>query len=303
MPSAITYTRFGGPEVLTFSEVDMPQPAAHEVRVRVRAAAVNPLDNKIRRGELAGVFPAEFPITPGMDVAGVVDAVGDAVSGIALGDEVFGVATGGAYAQYALLGGPVVKPQGLSWEVAAALATVGETAFRALKHLDVRGGQTLLIHGAAGSVGAIAVQLAVARGVTVIGTAGAADLERVTGLGATAVLYGDGMVERVRAAAPQGIDAVLDTSGAGVLPQSIELAGGPERVITLADMSAAQYGVRFTGMDPSDRAPEALPELAELAAAGKLTVPIWRTYPLAEAARAHADIDTRRNRGKIVLLP
>ncbi|MEU6896183.1 NADP-dependent oxidoreductase [Streptomyces sp. NPDC046557] len=303
MPSAITYTRFGGPEVLVLSEVEVPRPAAHEVRVRVRAVSVNPIDAKIRRGELAGAFPAEFPITPGVDVAGVVDAVGDAVGGTAVGDEVFGVATGGAYAQYAVLGRPVAKPQGLSWEVAASLATVGETAFRALRHLDLRSGQTLLIHGAAGSVGAIAVQLATARGVTVVGTAGAADQERVAGYGAGAVVYGDGLIERVRAAAPQGIDAVLDTSGAGVLPESIELAGGPERVITLADMNAARYGVRFTGMDPADRATEALPELAELAAAGELDVPIWRTYPLAEAARAHADLDARRYRGKIILVP
>jgi NADPH:quinone reductase-like Zn-dependent oxidoreductase len=303
MPTAITFDRFGGPEVLTLTEVDLPQPAPHEVRVRVKATGVNPLDNKIRRGDMAGLMPAVFPLVPGQDAAGVVDAVGDTVTGVAVGDEVFGVAPAGSYAEYVLMPAPVTKPPSLSWEVAAALPTVGETAFRALKHLGLEPGQTLLVHGAAGSVGAIAVQLAAARGVTVIGTASAADLDHVGALGATAVTYGPGWAERVRAAAPQGVDAVFDTSGAGVLPESVELVGGPDRVITIADMNAAQYGVRFTGMDPADRAPEALPGLADLAATGRLTVEIWRTYPLTEAAHAQDDIDHRRNHGKIILLP
>jgi len=303
MPFSISYDRFGGPDVLTLTETDLPTPAPHEVRVRVKAAGVNPLDNKIRRGDLAGVFPAEFPIVPGLDAAGVIDALGEAVTGFAVGDEVFGVTPAGSYAQYALMPAPVAKPATLSWETAAALPTVGETAFRALKHLSLAPGQTLLIHGAVGSVGAIAVQLATARGITVVGTAGADDLERLTALGATAAAYGPGWPERVRAAAPQGVDAVFDTSGAGVLPDSVDLAGGPDRVITIADMDAARHGVRFTGMDPADRAPEALPELAALAAAGRLTVEIWRTYPLKEAAQAQDDLDNRRSRGKVILLP
>jgi NADPH:quinone reductase-like Zn-dependent oxidoreductase len=180
---------------------------------------------------------------------------------------------------------------------------VGEAAFRGLSHLGVKAGQTVLIHGAAGSVGTIAVQLAVARGATVIGTAAPGDLDRVTALGAAAVPYGDGWADRARAIAPDGVDAVFDTSGAGVLADSVDLTGDVARVITIADESAAQYGVRFTGADPADRYPEALPELAGLAATGHLVVPIWRSYPLAEAARAHADLEAGRNQGKIVLLP
>lgn len=244
-----------------------------------------------------------FPVVPGVDAAGVVDAVGADVTEVAVGDEVFGVTPAGSYAEYAVMPAPVPKPAALPWETAAALPTVGETAFRALKHLGLAAGETLLVHGAAGSVGSIAVQLATARGVTVIGTASTRDLERVEALGARAVAYGPGWAKRVREAAAQGVDAVFDTSGAGVLPESVELAGGPGRVITIADMNAARYGVRFTGMDPADRAPEALPELADLAASGRLTVEVWRTYPLAEAARAHDDVDHRRNRGKIILLP
>ncbi|GAA3131573.1 NADP-dependent oxidoreductase [Streptomyces echinatus] len=303
MPFTISYDRFGGPDVLTLTETDLPQPAPHQVRVKVKAAGINPLDNKLRRGDLAGVFPTVFPVVPGLDAAGVIDAIGEDVTGFTVGDEVFGVTPGGSYAQYVLMPAPVAKPAALSFETAAALPTVGETAFRALKHLDLTPGETLLIHGSAGSVGAIALQLATARGITVVATAGADDLERVTALGATAVTYGPGWRERVLAAAPQGVDAVFDTSGAGVLGESVDLVGGPDRVITIADMNAAQYGVRLTGLDPADRAPEALPELAALAAAGKLTVEIWRTYPLKEAAQAQDDLDNHRNRGKVILLP
>ncbi len=172
-----------------------------------------------------------------------------------------------------------------------------------LKHLGLKASQTLLILGAGGSVGTIAVQLAAARGISVIGTAAEGDLDRLTGLGAIAVRYGDGWADRVRAAAPGGVDAVFDVAGAGLLADAITLAGDAARVITIADDNAADHGVRFTGADPADRAPEALPELAALMAAGRLDVPIWRTYPLAQAAQAHADIEARRNHGKIVLLP
>jgi len=302
MNTVITYSRYGGPEVLSLSAAAVPQPGPGQVRIRVKAVAVNPIDAKIRSGRLAGFFPARFPVLPGWDVAGVVDAGGEGASAT-VGDEVFGVASAGGYSQYALLDRPVPKPAALSFESAAAVVTVGEAAFRVLKHLGLKAGQTVLILGAGGSVGAIAAQLAVARGITVIGTAADADLGRLAALGATAVRYGDGWTERVRAAAPAGVDAVFDTSGAGLLPDAIALAGDPARVITIADESAADHGVRFTGQDPTDRAPEALPELAALLADGQLTVPVWRAYPLAEAAQAHADLDAGRNQGKIILLP
>jgi NADPH:quinone reductase-like Zn-dependent oxidoreductase len=302
MNAVITYARYGGPDVLSLSRAEIPQPAPGQVRIRVRAVAVNPIDAKIRSGRMDGVFPIRFPVLPGWDVAGVVDAAGDGASA-AVGDEVFGVAAVGGYSEYALLDRPVPKPAALPAEVAAAVVTVGEAAFRALKHLGLTAGQTLLILGAGGSVGTIAVQLATARGVNVIGTAADGDIGRLTGLGATAVRYGDGWTERVRAAAPGGVDAVFDTAGAGLLPGAISLAGDPGRVITIADGDAADHGVRFTGSDPADRAPESLPELAALLASGELTVPVWRTYPLAEAARAHADMDAGRNHGKLILLP
>ncbi|MEV7176575.1 NADP-dependent oxidoreductase [Kitasatospora sp. NPDC093679] len=301
MSRAITFSEYGAPEVLRLSEVDPPEPGPGQVRIRVRAASVNPLDLKIRSGRMAAVAPASFPVVPGLDAAGVVDAVGEN-AGAAVGDEVLGSTAGGSYAEYALLDRPVAKPEALSWEAAASLVTVGRTAHRVLEQLGVQEGRTLLVHGAAGSVGIIAVQLAVARGITVVGTAAEHDLERVTALGATAVRYGEGWVDRVRAAAPQGVDFVFDASGAGVLADSVALTGDAGRVITIADLSAAEHGVRFSA-GTSGQGEESVPELALLAARGKLAVPIWRTYPLAEAARAHTDLEAHRNRGKAVLLP
>ncbi|MGW7247847.1 NADP-dependent oxidoreductase [Streptomyces decoyicus] len=301
MSKAITFSAYGAADVLQLSAVAMPEPGPGQVRIRVRAASVNPLDMKIRSGLMAGKVSAHFPVVPGLDAAGVVDSVGEGAEA-AVGDEVLGATVGGSYSEYALLDRALAKPAALSWEVAASLVTVGETASRVLGQLGAQAGQTLLVHGAAGSVGTIAVQLAVARGITVIGTVGAHDVERLTVLGATAVRYGDGWAERVRAAAPQGVDFVLDASGAGVLAGSVALTGDGARVITIADMSAAEHGVRFSA-GGADQAGDSLPELVQRAADGRLTVPIWRTYPLAEAARAHADLEARRNHGKAVLLP
>jgi NADPH:quinone reductase-like Zn-dependent oxidoreductase len=302
MATAIAYSHYGTPDVLVPTEVDEPSPGPGQVRIRVRAVAVNPIDVKLRSGQLDGVFNVTFPAIPGWDVAGTVDAVGQGTD-VKVGDDVFGVAVGDGYAEYALLNNPVPKPDGLSFEVAAALVTVGEAAFRTLKHLDVQPGQTLLIHGAGGSVGAIAVQLATSRGITVIATAAEHDHARLTALGAIPVAYGDGWPERVRAAAPQGVDAVIDLYGGGVLAESVELTGDPARVITTSDPTAASLNVRFTGANPADRFPESLPALAALAADDALALPIWRTYPLAQASKAHTDIEQHVNRGKVVLIP
>jgi NADPH:quinone reductase-like Zn-dependent oxidoreductase len=303
MATAITYDHFGGPEVLTVSDVEPVAPTGGQVQMEVRAAGVNLVDAKLRRGDLAHIFMPEFPVIPGIEVAGVVTAVGPDVSAADIGDEVFGVADSGGYAAFALASHVHAKPDSVSWELAAALPTVGEAAFRTLGHLHVTAGERLLIHGAAGSVGTLALQIALTRGVTVIATASPDDLDALRLRGVTAVPYGDGWVERVREAAPDGVDAVLDTAGIGVLPGSIELAGGTERVITIADEAAFGLGVRFTGPDPTDRDRTALAKLAELVAAGRLELPIWRTYPLLDAAKAHEDLDARRNRGKIVLQP
>jgi NADPH:quinone reductase-like Zn-dependent oxidoreductase len=303
MATAISYDHFGGPEVLTLTEIEAPEPGPGQVQLDVRAAGVNLVDAKLRRGDLAHVFTPQFPVIPGLEVAGVVTALGAGVDHVVIGDAVFGVAATGGYAQVALAGQVVRKPEPISWQLAAALPIIGEAAFRALGHLHLQPGERLLIHGGAGSVGSIATQVAVSRGITVIATASSDDLDYVESLGALAISYGDHLLDRVRALQPGGADAVLDTSGAGVLAESVKLAGGPQRVITIADETAAQHGVRFTGPDPADRDQTALAQLADLTAAGRLQLRVWRSYPLSESRQAHTDLDAHRNHGKIVLLP
>lgn len=302
MSKAVTFSRYGGPEVLTMSDVEFPPPGPGQVRIRVKAVSVNPIDVKIRSGSMHRIMPVRFPVIPGWDVAGVVESAGEG-AGAAVGEEVLGVASFGGYSELALLDRPVAKPKGVPWESAAAFITVGEAAFRVLKHLGIKQGQTLLVLGAGGSVGTITVQLAVLRGIAVIGVAGEGDHDRLAALGATPVLSGENWLPRVRAAASGGVDGVVDTAGAGLLADAVALAGDPARVITIADDTAAEHGVRFTGADPADRFPEVIPELAGLLDAGSLTVPIWHTYPLADAANAHADLEAGRNNGKIILVP
>lgn len=301
MSLRITYRGFGGPEVLSLDEAPELVAGPGQVRVRTVRVGINPTDAKIRAGEMEKIFPVTFPVCPGTDVAGVIDAVGADVTEFAVGDAVFGTAASGAYAEYAVLNAPVAKPSAMSWETAAALPMAGETAVRALRATGVVAGQTLLVHGAMGGVGSIVTQLAVHDQITVIGTVGEADIDDLQALGATAVRYGEGWAERVRAVAPNGVDAVLDTAGRGVLPESIALTGDARRVVTLADAAAFALGAVFTGADPNDRARDALPLLAEMVATGRLAVRIGHSYPLADAAIAHRDLASGVRRGKLLL--
>ncbi|MEU9013851.1 NADP-dependent oxidoreductase [Streptomyces sp. NPDC048479] len=300
---AIVFEEFGGPEVLSPAQAEEPHAGPGQVRVKVMAAGVNPLDYKIRYGWMEQQFPTKLPAIPGLEFAGIVDEIGEGVTTAAVGDEVLGWTTTGAYAQYALAESFVPKPAGLDWAEAAALPVATETAQRVLDLLGVRSGETLLLHGAAGVVGVVAVQLAVAAGVTVIGTASPANHDSLRELGATPVAYGDGLVERVRAAAPQGVDAVFDAAGKDALPASVELRGGTtDRIITIADPDAAAHGVRFSagGTEPPEIA---LAEHVRLAADGRIRIPVAEAFPLAEAAKAHALSETGHVRGKLVITP
>ncbi|MFD7495106.1 NADP-dependent oxidoreductase [Streptomyces sp. NPDC059832] len=302
---AIVFEEFGGPDVLHLVQSPDPHPGPGQIRVRVRAAGVNPLDYKIRRGWMEQMFPTVLPATPGNEFAGAVDEVGDGVTGFVVGDEVLGWTATGAYATLALAdtGTVALKPSELSWENAAALPIATETAARVLDELGVGDGDTLLLHGAAGGVGSAGVQLALARGATVIGTASPANHAYLRELGAIPVAYGEGLVDRVREAAPQGVDAVFDAAGQGALPDSIELRGGTtERIVTIADADAAKYGVAFSG-GGIERAGERLAENARTAAAGRLTVPVAQTFALGDAAKAQQLSEEGHVRGKLVLLP
>ncbi|MEU9929846.1 NADP-dependent oxidoreductase [Streptomyces anulatus] len=302
---AIVYEEFGGPGVLHLERLDPPRPGPGQVRVAVRAAGVNPLDHKIRNGWMEGAFPTLLPATPGAEFAGVVLEAGEGVTEFAPGDEVLGWSATGSYATEALAEAASLarKPAGLSWEEAAALPVATDTASRVLDELALAEGETLLLHGAGGGVGSVAVQLAVARGATVIGTASPANHDYLRVLGAVPVAYGDGLVERVRELVPEGVDAVFDASGRGALPASIELRGGTtDRIVTIADGDAAELGVAFSsgGGGPSaDR----LGANARLAETGELRVEIAQVFPLADAASAHALSEGGHVRGKLVLLP
>ncbi|WP_329180565.1 NADP-dependent oxidoreductase [Streptomyces decoyicus] len=309
---AIIYNEFGGAEVLALGHTDKPVPGPGEVRVKVVTVGVNPLDYKQRYGWVEQFYPTTFPAVPGLEFAGVVDAIGDAegdgpdgdpADALAVGDEVFGLTSTGAYAEYALAADIVRKPAALSFEAAAALPVAGETAQRVLDLLGLRKGETLLLHGAAGAVGQIAVQLAVALGASVVGTASPANHDFLRSLGAVPVAYGAGLADRVRAAAPQGVDAVFDAAGQDALPVSIALLGGTtDRIITIADMHAADHGVVFSaGGTPPEKVRAVLAAHARLAVEGRLAVPVVETFALADAAKAQELSEAGHVRGKLVI--
>ncbi|HEY3559587.1 MAG TPA: NADP-dependent oxidoreductase [Kribbella sp.] len=301
---AVVFEEFGGPEVLKVQERPEPHAGAGQVRIKVQAAGVNAFDFKVRRGWTRGFADPVFPAIPGFEVAGVVDEAGDGAE-FAVGDEVAGWSEGGAYAEFALGGILARKPAGVSWEQAVSIPVAGETAQRVLGLLGVKSGETILIHGAAGAVGSVAVQLAVAAGVTVIGTASGANHEYLRSIGAVPVEYGEGLVDRVRAAAPQGVDAVVDTAGKGGLPESIELRGGTDRIVTIADYAAAgELGIETSGGGGSPEQVRAgLDAQLRAAADGKLTTRIAETFTLADAGKAQTLSESGHARGKIIILP
>jgi NADPH:quinone reductase-like Zn-dependent oxidoreductase len=302
MPKAVVLTQYGPPDVLAWTEVPMPEPGRGQLRVRVKAAGVSPTDLKIRRGEVQ-FFARPPDAVLGFESAGVVDALGASVSGIHEGDEVACLlpppALGG-YAEFVLASSWTPKPPGVSWGDAAALPTSAEAAVGTLKQLGLAGGETLLVLGAAGSVGMIATQLAVSLGATVVGAAAPRDHDLVTDLGAIPVSYEpEGLAVRVRENVPS-VDAVLDAAGAGGLHDAIDLAGGPERVITIADPRAADLGVVFSAGTP-DRAPEAIDQTMPLLASGALRLRRQHHLPMEQASEAHRLLETGEVHEKFVL--
>jgi NADPH:quinone reductase-like Zn-dependent oxidoreductase len=297
---AIQYSRFGGPEVLELAELPDPHPGPGQIRIAVRAAGVNPIDWKLRGGMRGGDLPQQT----GREAAGVVDEVGEGVSDAAVGDEVFGfVAGGGGAAELAVLSDYAPIPPSLDFAGAAGLPVAVETAWRTLDLLGVRDGDTVLINGAAGAVGSSAVQLARGRGARVIGTASPNNHEYLRSLGAEPTTYGDGLVDRVRELAPDGVDAALDATGGGALPALVELAGGPERVVTIADYQGAQKtGATMSGGPGATRAVHALHDIGPLIETGQFSLPVAQTFPLADIAEAHRLSEAGHVRGKLVLL-
>ncbi|MGW4886940.1 NADP-dependent oxidoreductase [Streptomyces murinus] len=293
----VSFAEFGGPDVLRLTDAEEPHAGPGRIRIAVRAAGVNPVDWRIREGQKLGAHPIELPSGVGLDAAGVVDEVGEGVEGVEIGDRVFGEGSS-TYAEFAVLSAWARMPEGLTFEEAAGYPSVVETALRIVREVGVQPGQTLLVSGASGGVGSAVLQIARDRGITVIGTAGAANQDYLRGLGALATTYGEGWVERVRRLGP--IDAALDLAGSGVLRELVELVGDPHKVVSIADLGAPEFGVRFSGVAGS--VPDALAMAADLISRGRLHIPVEKSYPLAEAAAAHIDSRAGHTRGRRVIV-
>lgn len=295
MSRAVTFSRFGGPEVLEVSDVDEPHAAAGEVRVAVRAAGLNPYDYKVRRGGYG--TPPALPSRQGYEFAGVVDEVGDGVADVSPGDEVLGFSSTGAQAQFVVVPAKNVapKPTGLDWAVAGGIGLAGNAARRSTDSLALTSDDTVVVTAAAGGVGLLATQFALATGATVVGTASERNHDFLRSLGARPVAYGDGQIQRLRAAAPDGFTAMLDY--AGEVAVAVELGIPLERINSIVDYDTA--GITTVGGGRKNRAE--LEELARAALAGEIVFPILATFPLDEVVEAYRRLEQRSGLGKIVL--
>ena len=283
---AAVVTTYGPPSVLEWTQVPMPEPSERQIRIKVRVSGVTPSDLKIRRGDLKAVFPLPQPGILGFETAGTVDAIGSKVSDVKVGDEVAALLPSlGGYGEYVLAASWTPKPPQVRWNEAGALPTSVEAAVGVLRQLKAAKDETLLVLGAGGSVGIIATQLAVQQGLKVIGAVGSSDQELIRELGATPVLYDSNLLSNVRRVTNR-VDATFDAAGKGGLQDAITLAGGTDRVITLADEHAAQLGVRFSVGTP-DRAPDAVEIGMKLLTSGQLRLRSQQSLPLSAAAEAH----------------
>ena len=298
---ALQYKAYGGPEVLDWAEAPEPHAGPGQLRIAVRAASVNPIDGKVLTGMLSGGQPMVGTGYLGYDAAGVVDEVGDGVTGVTVGDEVFGRGRN-TQAELAVLDSWAAKPPSVDWAVAAAAGVAGETGERGLRLLDVNAGDTLFVDGGAGGVGAATVQMALARGANVIASSSEANHDYLREIGATPVLYGQGVAERVRAAAGGPIDAVFDVAGKTPVEELISLAPEPSQVVSIANFAAGQAGARVTGGGADSRPMEALALVAELLAQNKLVIKV-QTFPFDRAAEAYRISLSGHVRGKLVLVP
>ena len=306
MSRAVRFDEYGGVDVLNVVDVADPVAGPGQLLVRVRAAGINPGESKIREGLLHELWPATFPSGQGSDLAGVVEAVGADVSGFEPGDEVIGFTDNRAsQAELAVIDAEhaTLKPASVPWKVAGALFVAGATAYAAVRAVVAGPDDTVVVAGAAGGVGSIAVQLARRAGATVVGLASEANHEWLRGHGVIPVTYGDGVADRVRAAAPDGVNAFIDTVGPPYVELALELGVARDRIDTIADFEAVgKYGVKAEG-NAAGASAQTLAELAALIGEGALEIPIAASYPLDQVREAYAQLERNHTRGKIVLTP
>lgn len=298
---ALRYHEYGGPEVMRLEEAPEPHAGPGQVRIRVMAASVNAIDWKIREGSMAQGAPLVSPGTSGVDAAGVVDEVGEGVDGVAIGDDVFGIGSG-THAEYAVLNSWAPKPASVDWSVAAAAGVSVETAERGLRLLGVKQGSTVFVDGGSGGVGATAVQLAVAAAATVIASASQDNHDYLREIGATPVLYGDGLVNRVRMMPDTSIDSVFDVAGKSPIADLIALVGEPSQVLSIANFEATSAGARASGGGADAQPFVALALGAKLLQDSRLVIKV-QTFPFDRAGEAFLINESGHVRGKLVLVP
>src|ERR1700756_228527 len=303
---AVRFDRYGGREVLYVADIDMRSPGPGEVVVEVRAAGINPGEAGIRVGGMHEMFPATFPSGEGSDLAGVVTAVAPGVAEFEVGDEVLGFSfRRSSHATHTAV--PVNqlirKPPQLSWEVAGSLYVVGVTAYAAVRAVDPQPGETVAVSAAAGGVGSLVVQLLALRDVRVLGIASAGNAEWLRAHGVVPVEYGDGLAQRLRDAAPDGIDAFIDLFGPDYVQLAVDLGVPPQRVDTIISFQkAAEVGAKTEGSAEAST-PAVLSEVADLIVSGAIDFDVAATYPLDRVADAYEELEQRHTHGKIVLLP
>jgi NADPH:quinone reductase-like Zn-dependent oxidoreductase len=305
MPQAVRLDEYGGIDVLQVVDVDRPTPGPGQVLVRVKAAGINPGEAAIREGLMHAMWPATFPSGEGSDLAGVVEEIGDGVDGVAVGDEVVGFTHNRAsHAEFVVVeaGNLTRRPGNVSWEQAGALFVAGTTAYAAVRAVALKPGDALVVSGAAGGVGSLAVQLARNAGAKVIGLASERNHPWLIEHGVTPVAYGEGVADRIREVTDH-VDAFIDAFGADYVELALELGVQPDRIDTIVNFAAVEkYGVKFEGTAAAASA-EVLAELLALVSEGRLDVPIAATYPLAQVRDAYRELEERHTRGKIVLIP
>ncbi|MEI9988929.1 MAG: NADP-dependent oxidoreductase [Rhizomicrobium sp.] len=306
MSRAVRFDTYGGIDVLRVVEVDRPVPGPGQVLVRVKAAGINPGEAAIREGAMAERWPATFPSGQGSDLAGVVEEVGGGVKNVTVGEEIIGFTNNRAsQAELVVVDADhlVRRPAHVSWEQAGALFVAGTTAYATVRAVSLKADDTVVVSGAAGGVGSIAVQLARIAGAKVLGLAGAQNHAWLTAHGVIPIAYGDGVLERIRAASGNKVDAFIDTFGGGYVELALQLGVAPGRIDTIIDFAAAaKYKVKTDGNGAAANA-EVLAELAGLIDTGRLEIPIAKVYRLDDVREAYRDLARRHTHGKIVLVP
>jgi NADPH:quinone reductase-like Zn-dependent oxidoreductase len=306
MARAVRFDRYGGRDVLYVTDIEMPTPGAGEVVVEVRAAGINPGEAAIRTGALDDMFPTTFPCGEGSDLAGVVTTVGPGVTEFSVGDEVLGFSfQRSSHATHTAVpvGQLIRKPPQLSWEVAGSLYVVGATAYAAVQSVAPQPGETVAVSAAAGGVGSIVVQLLVLREARVLGIAGTGNADWLRAHGVTPIDYGEGLADRLRDAAPNGIDAFIDLFGPDYVQLAVDLGVPRERIDTIiAFQKAAEVGAKTEGSAEAST-PAVLTEMANLVATGAIDFDVAATFPLDRVADAFEELEKRHTHGKIVLLP